>query len=178
MQPPPPEPQLSFLDCLTNITHLPSSLPPTFQTQPKRSGRGGVAVDWLWSVGAHPLSWTSTGTAYSQLHIDALHRGYVIDALDRSIATVNEGVALLAADKPSPEAHARVLAAQVPLRQALATYAHAVGTWRTAAAHLSMMEFKEAVDGIAPMEEFAEAFLDICREVRVAFCVWGWGGAM
>jgi hypothetical protein len=33
-----------------------------------------ITHDWLWSAGAHPLSWTSTGTAYSQLHIDALHR--------------------------------------------------------------------------------------------------------
>lgn len=33
-----------------------------------------VTHDWLWSVGAHPLSWTSTGTAYTQMHLDALHR--------------------------------------------------------------------------------------------------------
>jgi hypothetical protein len=59
--------------------HAPPSLsPPPPRPPPARPSppprRKILTTDWLWSVGAHPLSWTSTGTAYSQLHIDALHR--------------------------------------------------------------------------------------------------------
>jgi hypothetical protein len=53
------------------LQHLGGVLPPHLGYNP---GRKVVQHDWLWSVGAHPLSWTSWGGEYSQMHIDALHR--------------------------------------------------------------------------------------------------------
>lgn len=84
------------------LQHLGGVLPPHLGYNPHRHL---VTHDWLWSVGAHPLSWTSTGTAYSQLHIDALHRSYLLDALDSSVEMVNAGIAKLAAEKITEEGH-------------------------------------------------------------------------
>lgn len=53
------------------LQHLGGILPPHLGYNP---GRQVVQHDWLWSVGGHPLSWTSWGGKYSQMHIDALHR--------------------------------------------------------------------------------------------------------
>jgi hypothetical protein len=53
------------------LQHLGGILPPHLGYNP---GREVVQHDWLWSVGGHPLSWTSWGGKYSQMHIDALHR--------------------------------------------------------------------------------------------------------
>lgn len=60
------------------LQHLGGILPPHLGYNP---GRQVVQHDWLWSVGAHPLSWTSWGGKYSQMHIDALHRW--VDGLRR-----------------------------------------------------------------------------------------------
>ncbi len=56
------------------LQHLGGVLPPHLGYN---LGRKVVQHDWLWSVGAHPLSWTSWGGQYSQIHIDALHRWVV-----------------------------------------------------------------------------------------------------
>jgi len=53
------------------LQHLGGILPPHLGYNP---GRKLVQHDWLWSVGGHPLSWTSWGGKFSQIHIDALHR--------------------------------------------------------------------------------------------------------
>jgi hypothetical protein len=52
--------------------------------------------------------------------------------LDRSVETVNTGIALLADEKPDEQSHGRVLAHQAPLRQALQIYAQ-VGDGRARA---------------------------------------------
>lgn len=56
---------------LAVLQHLGGILPPHLGYNPSRQV---VQHDWLWSVGGHPLSWTSWGGKYSQMHIDALHR--------------------------------------------------------------------------------------------------------
>jgi len=56
---------------------------------------GRIEHDWLWATGAHPLAWTGTGASYSQLSVDALHRSYVLDALDASVDAANRAVARL-----------------------------------------------------------------------------------
>lgn len=56
---------------LAVLQHLGGILPPHLGYSPSRKL---VEHDWLWSVGGHPLSWTSWGGRYSQMHIDALHR--------------------------------------------------------------------------------------------------------
>lgn len=53
------------------LQHLGGVLPPHLGYNLHRKV---VQHDWLWSVGAHPMSWTSWGGKYSQIHIDALHR--------------------------------------------------------------------------------------------------------
>ncbi len=40
------------------LTHLGGVLPPHLGYNPQRKK---VTHDWLWSVGAHPMSYTSTG---------------------------------------------------------------------------------------------------------------------
>ncbi|KIZ06099.1 hypothetical protein MNEG_1854 [Monoraphidium neglectum] len=144
------------------LQHLGGVLPPHLGYNP---GRGLVAHDWLWSVGAHPLSWTSTGTAYSQLHIDALHRSYIFDALDRSIDDVNAGVSLLADEKPDELSHARVVRHREQLLTALKLYSQAAATWRGAVAHASALEFGAAARMIPGMERAAAAFLEACQQV-------------
>lgn len=57
------------------LTHLGGLLPPQLGYSPHRKA---IQHDWLWAVGAHPLSWTASGVTYSQLSIDALHRRWVL----------------------------------------------------------------------------------------------------
>jgi hypothetical protein len=45
--------------------------------------------------------------------IDALHRSYLLDALDASITRLNAGVAALAEEEPSEAHHKALLGAQV-----------------------------------------------------------------
>ncbi len=53
------------------LQHLGGVLPPHLAYNPDKRA---VTHDWLWSVGAHPLSHTSSGHTFTQLQIDALHR--------------------------------------------------------------------------------------------------------
>jgi hypothetical protein len=46
------------------VQHLGGVLPPHLGYAPARQL---VTHDWLWSVGAHPLSWTAGGTSYAQV---------------------------------------------------------------------------------------------------------------
>ena len=145
------------------LQHLGGVLPPHLGFHPARRL---VTHDWLWSVGAHPLSWTSTGTSYSQLHIDALHRSYLLDALDMAVETVNAGVALLADEAPTKGGRRRALAAAGDLRDALRLYASCVNLWRTAVSHAAALDFGAAADVIPAIEAEARAFYATCVKVR------------
>lgn len=73
---------------------------------------GRIEHDWLWATGAHPLAWTGSGASYSQLSVDALHRSYVLDALDASVDVANRAMRRLDA---ADARRRRVAAAQVLL---------------------------------------------------------------
>jgi hypothetical protein len=74
------------------LQHLGGILPPHLGYDPAREL---VQRDWLWSVGAHPLSWTSWGGKYSQMHIDALHRWVNASSLHRALSREAAGAAAL-----------------------------------------------------------------------------------
>ncbi|KAI8467147.1 MAG: hypothetical protein J3K34DRAFT_431559 [Monoraphidium minutum] len=145
------------------LLHLGGVLPPHIGYHP---GRNLVTHDWLWSVGAHPLSWTSSGTVFSQLHIDALHRSYILDSLDRTVETINAGIELLADEKPDEASYKRVLSAAPSLRSALQLYAQVVNMWRTSVAHSSALEYGSAAELIVGTERLADAFYRACEEVE------------
>jgi hypothetical protein len=73
---------------------------------------GRIEHDWLWATGAHPLAWTGSGASYSQLSVDALHRSYVLDALDASVDVANRAMRKL---DLADARRRRVAAAQVLL---------------------------------------------------------------
>ncbi|GBF97200.1 hypothetical protein Rsub_10061 [Raphidocelis subcapitata] len=144
------------------LQYLGGALPPHLGYHPQSRL---VTHDWLWSVGAHPLSWTSTGTAYSQLHIDSLHRSLVLDAIDASAAAVTAGVALLADEAPGPAAHARLQEVAPTVRDALSLYSQLVGLWRSAVLHASELRHGQAAELIPAIELAGKAFLEACRKI-------------
>jgi hypothetical protein len=88
--------------------------------------------------------------------------------------TVNHGIRLLEDEKPDAASYSRVLAAQLPLRQILQTYAQVVSLWRTCVAHAAAMEFGAAAEMIGNIDHMSAAFFSLCEEVRRG---WGrWGG--
>jgi hypothetical protein len=93
-----------------------------------------------------------------------------MDSLDRSVATANAGIALLADEAPSEASYRRVLAAAAPLRQALQLYGQTVNMWRTAVAHAAAMDYGSAAQLVTSVEKLAEAFLEACGQARA------WGG--
>ncbi|KAF6255218.1 hypothetical protein COO60DRAFT_237950 [Scenedesmus sp. NREL 46B-D3] len=114
------------------LQHLGGVLPPHLGYSP---GRKVVQHDWLWSVGSHPLSWTSWGGQYSQMHIDALHRSYVLDAIDSSVDMVNDGIVLLQENTPHVKTFGQLQAIRGELQRLLQQFAQVVNVWRAMVAH-------------------------------------------
>eukprot|EP00879_Flechtneria_rotunda_P013168 GHRR01013753.1.p1 GENE.GHRR01013753.1~~GHRR01013753.1.p1 ORF type:complete len:943 (+),score=342.78 GHRR01013753.1:553-3381(+) len=144
------------------VQHLGGVLPPHLGYNP---GRKVVQHDWLWSVGAHPLSWTSWGGHYSQMHIDALHRSYILDAIDSSVDLVNSGIALLQSVAPVPETHQRISSMKSELQQLLQQFAQVVNVWRAMVAHGAVLEYHAAAEIITTSETLARTFVQHCRKV-------------
>eukprot|EP00798_Chlamydomonas_sp_ICE-L_P030107 gene30107-35075_t len=88
------------------LTQLGGILPPHLGYDPLRKE---VTHDWLWSVGAHPMSFTSNGQEYSAIQRDALGRSYLLDALDSSIDIVNSGILKLRAARTTHRLHKHVV---------------------------------------------------------------------
>eukprot|EP00455_Lapot_gusevi_P052023 TRINITY_DN7871_c0_g1_i3.p1 TRINITY_DN7871_c0_g1~~TRINITY_DN7871_c0_g1_i3.p1 ORF type:complete len:227 (-),score=35.35 TRINITY_DN7871_c0_g1_i3:351-1031(-) len=76
---------------ISSVATLLGGLIPTHVTS--LSAHHQLDENWMWSVGAHVLSATSTiSTKFSQIHIDAVHRGYVLQALRHATSLINAGV--------------------------------------------------------------------------------------
>jgi len=64
-----------------------------------------VAHDWKWAVGVSPLNpMSQSGTVFSQIHKDVLHRSYIISSIRAATAMLNSGHRLLSNLDSSPNA--------------------------------------------------------------------------
>jgi hypothetical protein len=81
---------ISGVDAAENGGAALSSTATAYSSESFAGGR--IEHDWLWATGAHPLAWTGSGASYSQLSVDALHRSYVLDALDASVDVANRAM--------------------------------------------------------------------------------------
>jgi hypothetical protein len=118
---------------------------------------GRIEHDWLWATGAHPLAWTGSGASYSQLSVDALHRSYVLDALDASVGVANRAMARLDA---ADARRRRVAAAQALLDGEEAAAAAAAAGGKGGASSLRGGGGKAGDEGsVMPslLEEWADA---------------------
>eukprot|EP00878_Enallax_costatus_P020352 GHUV01021506.1.p1 GENE.GHUV01021506.1~~GHUV01021506.1.p1 ORF type:complete len:850 (+),score=172.67 GHUV01021506.1:211-2760(+) len=144
------------------LQHLGGVLPPHLGYHLHRKV---VQHDWLWSVGAHPLSWTSWGGRYSQIHIDALHRSYLLDAIDSSVDLVNDGITLLQEQLPHVKTYKKLSSMRGDLQQLLQLFAQVVNTWRAMVAHAALLEYHAAAEVISTSEALARAFYRQCHKV-------------
>ncbi|EFJ49585.1 hypothetical protein VOLCADRAFT_89945 [Volvox carteri f. nagariensis] len=131
------------------LLHLGGVLPPHLGYNPRSHT---VTHDWLWSVGGHPLSFTSTGQQYTVMQRDALARSYLLDALDTSVDAVNAAIVQLAKAKPSTKLFKHVKEHHAGVRSLLRAYGDVVSTWRSAAAVAYMLDFTTALEYLRTLE--------------------------
>eukprot|EP00300_Choanocystis_sp_HF-7_P012541 c17930_g1_i2.p1 GENE.c17930_g1_i2~~c17930_g1_i2.p1 ORF type:complete len:548 (+),score=115.22 c17930_g1_i2:3-1646(+) len=60
-----------------------------------------LAQNWLWSVGQSPLSFTSSGTRFSELQIDIARRNQIIGVLESGASQVSRAFQYLQAETPT-----------------------------------------------------------------------------
>ncbi|KAG2501680.1 hypothetical protein HYH03_000182 [Edaphochlamys debaryana] len=131
------------------LLHLGGVLPPHLGYNPRSHT---VTHDWLWSVGAHPLSFTSTGMEFTTIQRDALGRAYLLDALDTSVEAVNAAIAQLLKAKPSAALFQHVKDHQAGVRDLLKKFADVVGVWRSSASMAYSLDFTTALEYLKQLE--------------------------
>ncbi|KXZ55672.1 hypothetical protein GPECTOR_2g1222 [Gonium pectorale] len=126
-------------------------LPPHLGYHPRS---GVVSHDWLWSVGAHPLSFTSTGLRYTAVQRDALARAYLLDALDSSVEAVNAAIRRLTAAKTSTVLHKHIKARvhTTGARDLLRKFADVINGWRSAANVAYSLDYTTAFEYVKTIE--------------------------
>ncbi|MEW5314243.1 MAG: hypothetical protein WDW38_005754 [Sanguina aurantia] len=117
-----------------------------------------VTHDWLWSVGAHPLSFTSTGVIFTQTQRDALGRSYLLDALDSSVELVNKGISALRHTPITLLMLPHILRAHTTLRDLTVTYADIVHHWRGMVTLAGELDWGAAASGIDALEKDVRKF--------------------
>mmetsp|Transcript_44802 Transcript_44802/g.142664 ORF Transcript_44802/g.142664 Transcript_44802/m.142664 type:complete len:334 (+) Transcript_44802:2-1003(+) len=126
-----------------------------------------VAQDWMWSVGAHPLSHTSPGHHLSLIQRDAVHRAHVINALDCSAGEVNAAVEALAEE----ETHADTWWAlnALPGGKALAEeHRKVVALWGEMVAASGLLEWDAAVGHLGDLKAQTRKFVQLAEAVAGA----------
>ena len=92
---------------LAATAHLLGGLLPPHHSSAAAGHRG--RTNYLWSVGRSPLSPTAGGAAFAAHQIDAVHRNYVVGALNASAAALRDADGLLrAADAGTAVSAARL----------------------------------------------------------------------
>jgi len=92
---------------LAATAHLLGGLLPPHHSSAAAGRRG--RTNFLWSVGRSPLSPTAGGAAFAAHQIDAVHRNYVVGALNASAAALRDADGLLrAADAGTAVSAARL----------------------------------------------------------------------
>ena len=129
--------------------------------------RGRVEEDWLWSVGAHPFSATASGgTSLARSHHDAVHRSYVVTALDASAARVNRGIAALAGEDTHADSWELLQRASSPVRKMMSEYKSVVDLWRRVVEAMGKLNYAEAVKHVEALETRADAFEALAATVK------------
>ncbi|KAG1665506.1 hypothetical protein FOA52_009768 [Chlamydomonas sp. UWO 241] len=130
-------------------------LPPHIGYNP---GRKQVTHDWLWSVGAHALSVTSMGVEYSDMQRDAVGRSYLLDALDLSVETVNRGVALLAAQRPTHALHRHIMNSQATFKTMIKHHSATLEAWKAVVTLSLTLDYGKAAEQIRTLRFNSELF--------------------
>lgn len=145
------------------LQHLGGVLPPHLGYRPMTHT---VHLDWLWSVGSHPFSFTSSGLRYTKLQKDALWRSYLLDALDTSIDRINQAILLLSKGPPQKGSFPLIKAHHAQLREVLELYSQVVHLWHSLVNHAQQLAFSQAVELIPALEQASSNFLTKCQEVH------------
>lgn len=146
-----------------SLLHLAGVLPPHLGYNPKSRQ---VTHDWLWSVGAHPQSFTSVGLRYNLLQKDALARSYILDACDSAIDIANEGLKVLTNIKTDDASWSRLRKKQVLMRLILAAWNDVVETMRGMMYHSFMLDWTTATNQIPQIERAAKHLKELTEEMR------------
>jgi hypothetical protein len=128
--------------------------------------RGRVEEDWLWSVGAHPFSVTAAGTSLARSHHDAVHRTYVLTALDASAARINQGIATLAEEDTHADSWDLLQHASSPVHALMKEHRAVLAMWRTVVAAVGALDFAEAVKHVDALEAAAERFARLAATIK------------
>lgn len=144
------------------LQHLGGVLPPHLGYSPSHRA---ITHDWLWSTGSNPFSLTSPGWKVSQPQKDALHRTYLLDAIDLSVEQVNYGIELLQRVTPSEASFQEIQKDSAQLVQLLKAFSRLVESWRAVMSDLSRMEFQSATEKIHLIESDSNEFLMLAEEV-------------
>lgn len=145
------------------LQHLGGLLPPHLGYSPAHRV---VTHDWMWSVGAHPFSLTSPGWKLTQSQLDALHRRYVLDALDTAIDAVNQGIEILESQKPSNEAYDHVVASRGTIMMLLREFSMSTELWRQVATDAGELEFDRACAKIERVLQSALNFYEFALKIK------------
>ncbi|GAX80726.1 hypothetical protein CEUSTIGMA_g8161.t1 [Chlamydomonas eustigma] len=140
-------------------------LPPHMGVNP--SGER-VIHDWLWSVGAHPLSVTSTGLRYTDIQRDALARSYVLDAVDASVEMVNIGIRALESARISDHMQIHVHKNKDNIVSMLKLYSSVVEHWRAIMSYALLLEWGHMVDLLDRLNHEASEFHRLSVQVATA----------
>lgn len=145
------------------LQHLGGLLPPHLGYSPAHRT---ITHDWMWSVGAHPFSLTSPGWKLTQPQIDAIHRRYILDALDTAIDGINLGIEMLESQKPTDEAYEHVVANRGMILMLLRDFSTSVELWRQVATDVGELEFDRACAKIDRILQTALDFYDRAWKIR------------
>eukprot|EP00798_Chlamydomonas_sp_ICE-L_P013742 gene13741-19644_t len=143
------------------LQHLGGILPPHLGYDPLRKH---VTHDWLWSVGSHPLSFTSTGLRYTTIQRDALARSYVLDAMDSAIDVLNMGIRKLEGTRTTHRMYDHVATA----KKTLVLFSDIIGILRTMSHSAYSLDFQLSVDKISVLQGVAKEFLEIATDLATS----------
>ena len=116
--------------------------------------------DYTWAAGAHPLAATAASGAGGTAAAvgDAVHRGYVVTALDASIADANAGIAALGALRSSDAAWRAYRRARGGAAEALADWQALVAAWHDVADAAAVLDYGAAAEAGVVAERAAARF--------------------
>lgn len=132
--------------------------------------------DYTWAAGAHPLAATAaSGAGGSAAAVsDSVHRGYVVTALDASIADANAGIAALGALRSSDAAWQAYRRARSGATATLTAWNALVATWHNVADAAAGLDYGAAAEAGVAAERagarFREGALMLAEAMKPARC--------
>ncbi|GMH36984.1 hypothetical protein BSKO_04857 [Bryopsis sp. KO-2023] len=145
------------------LQHLGGVLPPHLGYSPSQ---GAITHDWMWSVGAHPFSHTSPGWKVTESQKDAVHRRYLLDALDSSVDMINTGIEILRDERPTEEAHERLVESKELIVDLLKEFSYSIELWRRMVGDAGEMEHDRAASKIPEALKSAKKFLLLAAGIK------------